>query len=86
MSYVERALRALMHLNVGATLGLAAWLLWANWRVALESAQRTDSAVHRTGSADAACQCLFLKPVLTTTQQRDVERVAQAGNSAVAAP
>ncbi len=30
MSYVERALRALMHLNIGATLGLAAWLLWAS--------------------------------------------------------
>lgn len=85
MSYVERALRALMHLNIGATLGLAAWLLWASWSVALGSAPRTDSAVHRTGSADAACQCLVLQPVLTT-QQRDVERVARIGPSAAAAP
>ncbi|WP_285412643.1 hypothetical protein [Variovorax sp. efr-133-TYG-130] len=85
MSNVERALRALMHLNIGATLGLAAWLLWASWSVALESAPRTDSAVQRTGPADAACQCLVLQPVLTT-QQREVEHVAQAGRSAVAAP
>ena len=85
MSYVERALRALMHLNIGATLGLAAWLLWASWSVALESAPRAGSAAHRTGSADAACQCLVLQPVLTT-QQRDVERVAQANRPAVAVP
>jgi len=85
MAYVERALRALMRLNIGATVGLAAWLLWTSWSVAQESAPRTDSAVHRTGSADAACQCLVLKPVLAT-QQRDIERVAQAGRSAQAEP
>ena len=85
MSYVERALRVLMHLNIGATLGLAAWLLWSSWSVALQSAPRTGSAVHRTGSADAACQCLVRQPV-PSTQQRDVERVARAGRPALAAP
>ncbi|SFQ33161.1 hypothetical protein [Variovorax sp. 770b2] len=85
MSYVERALRALMRLNIGATLGLVAWLLWASWSVALESVSRTASSAHRTGSANATCQCLVLNPVLTT-QQRDVEQVAQIGPTAVAAP
>ena len=85
MSYVERALRALMHLNIGVTLGLAAWLIWDSWSVALESLPRAGDAAHRTGSAEVACQCLVLQPVLTT-QQRDVERVAQAGRPAVAAP
>ena len=62
MSYVERAFRALMHLNIAATLGLATWLLWASWSVVLEETTRKDSAMRRAGTADSACQC----PVLRT--------------------
>ena len=33
MNFIERVMRAMTHLNIGAALGLAAWLLWSGWQV-----------------------------------------------------
>jgi hypothetical protein len=34
VNFIERVMRAMTHLNLGAALGLAAWLLWSGWQVA----------------------------------------------------
>lgn len=33
MNFVERVMRVMTHLNIGAALGLAAWVLWSGWHV-----------------------------------------------------
>lgn len=34
MNFVERVVRVMTHINIGAALGLAAWVLWSGWQVA----------------------------------------------------
>lgn len=34
MNFIERVMRVMTHINIGATLGLAAWVLWSGWQVA----------------------------------------------------
>ncbi len=33
MDFIERVMRVMTHLNIGAALGLVAWLLWSGWQV-----------------------------------------------------
>lgn len=33
MSFIERVMRVMAHINIGAALGLAAWVLWSGWQV-----------------------------------------------------
>lgn len=33
MNLIERVMRVMTHLNIGASLGLAAWVLWSGWQV-----------------------------------------------------
>ncbi len=33
MNFIERVMRVMTHINIGAALGLAAWLLWTGWQV-----------------------------------------------------
>jgi hypothetical protein len=33
VSFIERVMRAMTHINIGAALGLAAWVLWSGWQV-----------------------------------------------------
>lgn len=33
MNFIERVMRAMTHINIGAALGLAAWVLWSGWQV-----------------------------------------------------
>lgn len=33
MNFIERVMRVMTHLNIGAALGLAAWVLWSGWQV-----------------------------------------------------
>ena len=33
MSFIERVMRVMTHINIGAALGLAAWVLWSGWQV-----------------------------------------------------
>lgn len=33
MNFIERVMRVMTHVNIGAALGLAAWLLWSGWQV-----------------------------------------------------
>lgn len=33
MNFIERVIRVMTHLNIGAALGLAAWVLWSGWQV-----------------------------------------------------
>lgn len=33
MNFIERVMRIMTHINVGAVLGLAAWVLWSGWQV-----------------------------------------------------
>lgn len=33
MNFVERVMRVMTHINIGAALGLAAWVLWSGWQV-----------------------------------------------------
>lgn len=34
MSFIQRVMRVVTHVNIGATLGLVAWLAWASLQVA----------------------------------------------------
>lgn len=33
MNFIERVMRVMTQLNIGAALGLAAWVLWSGWQV-----------------------------------------------------
>lgn len=33
MNFLERVMRVMTHLNIGAALGLAAWVAWSGWQV-----------------------------------------------------
>lgn len=33
MNFIERAMRVMAHINIGTTLGLAAWVLWSGCQV-----------------------------------------------------
>lgn len=33
VNFIERVMRAMTHINIGAALGLAAWVLWSGWQV-----------------------------------------------------
>lgn len=33
MNFVERVMRVMTHINIGAALGLTAWVLWTGWQV-----------------------------------------------------
>ena len=33
MNFIERVMRVMTHINIGGTLGLAAWVLWSGWQV-----------------------------------------------------
>lgn len=33
MNFIERVMRAMTHINIGAALGLVAWVLWSGWQV-----------------------------------------------------
>ena len=33
MNFIERVMRVMTHINIGASLGLAAWVLWSGWLV-----------------------------------------------------
>lgn len=33
MNFIVRVMRVMTHINIGATLGLAAWMLWSGWQV-----------------------------------------------------
>ncbi len=33
MNFIERVMRAMTHINIGAALGLIAWVLWTGWQV-----------------------------------------------------
>jgi len=33
MNFVERIMRVMTHVNIGAALGMLAWVLWSGWLV-----------------------------------------------------
>jgi hypothetical protein len=33
VSFIERVMRVMTHINIGAALGLVAWVLWSGWQV-----------------------------------------------------
>lgn len=33
MNFIERVVRVMTHINIGAALGLLAWMLWSGWQV-----------------------------------------------------
>lgn len=33
MNFIERVMRVMTHINIGAALGMAAWVLWSGWQV-----------------------------------------------------
>jgi hypothetical protein len=33
VNFIERVMRVMTHVNIGAALGLAAWVLWSGWQV-----------------------------------------------------
>lgn len=33
MNFIERVMRVMTHINIGAALALAAWVLWSGWQV-----------------------------------------------------
>jgi hypothetical protein len=34
VNFIERVMRVMTHINIGAALGLPAWVLWSGWQVA----------------------------------------------------
>ena len=33
MNFIDRVMRVMTHINIGAALGLAAWVMWSGWQV-----------------------------------------------------
>jgi hypothetical protein len=33
LNFIERVMRVMTHINIGAALGLLAWVLWSGWQV-----------------------------------------------------
>lgn len=33
MNFIERVMRVMTHINIGAALGLVAWVLWSGWQL-----------------------------------------------------
>lgn len=33
MNFIERVMRVMTHISIGAALGLVAWVLWSGWQV-----------------------------------------------------
>jgi hypothetical protein len=33
VNFIERVMRVMTHINIGAALGLAAWVMWSGWQV-----------------------------------------------------
>ena len=33
MNFVERVMRVMTHVNIGAALGMLAWVVWSGWQV-----------------------------------------------------
>jgi hypothetical protein len=33
VNFIERVMRVMTHINIGAAMGLAAWVLWSGWQV-----------------------------------------------------
>lgn len=33
MNFIERVMRVMTHINIGAAMGLATWVLWSGWQV-----------------------------------------------------
>jgi hypothetical protein len=33
VNFIERVMRVMTHINIGAALGLVAWVLWSGWQV-----------------------------------------------------
>lgn len=33
MNFIERVMRDMTHINIGAALGLVAWVLWSGWQM-----------------------------------------------------
>lgn len=63
MKTLERVMRVMTHINIGATLGTAVWLLWSGlqvvsgqWTPALRGPAQTPSGLHRS----VAPSCCFV--------------------------
>lgn len=63
MKTLERVMRLMTHINIGATLGTAVWLLWSGlqvvsgqWTPALRGPAQTPPGLHRSG----APSCCFV--------------------------
>jgi hypothetical protein len=73
-----RLVRLMTHLNIGALLGMAAWLIWSGWQVTtgLLVPPRPEPQAHSqsepmrlvpvSSATGAACRCL---PKATTARQ-----------------
>jgi hypothetical protein len=33
VNFIERVMRVMTHINIGAALGLTAWVLWSGWHI-----------------------------------------------------
>jgi hypothetical protein len=44
MNFIERVMRVMTHINIGASLGLMAWVLWSGWQVVTGQIAPTYSA------------------------------------------
>jgi len=63
MKTLERVMRVMTHINIGATLGTAVWLLWSGlqvvsgqWTPALRGPAQTPPGLHRS----VAPSCCFV--------------------------
>ncbi|HTP72482.1 MAG TPA: hypothetical protein VML58_09710 [Burkholderiaceae bacterium] len=60
MKDVQRVMRVMTHVNLGATLGLVAWLLWSGYAIAsdpLQDPASTSPAKRLLLQPAAACAC-----------------------------
>ncbi len=86
MSFIQRVMRVMTHVNIGATLGLVAWLAWASLEVA--SGARPiprHPPVDRSpaGSRPVSLPCCFVPgtpagPALLEAHEAQVRHIAAA--------
>lgn len=86
MSFTHRVMRVMTHVNIGATLGLIAWLAWASLEVAsgARPMPRHPSADRSpAGSLPVSLSCCFVPgpstgPALMEAHEAQVRHIAAA--------
>lgn len=75
MNHFRLTLRALMHFNIGATLAVAAWLVWASSAVAFELPSRDAPASLTHAHVVRGCECPAVQANITVQHAGSEQQV-----------